>query len=182
MERGHPARNERGAFEKSRLKAGLKIEVKELFFMYKTFSVILTCLLAMIAFACAGGGTGNSANSANTVTITNLDANHMPAGLSTSPLPINGTTPGIPAANAVNINLNRPGATPIPGIDPGNIKIAPNPKGTPTPGIPSPAEIKKMMQQQSGNSAASMEANTPSQGNVRPRDSMKQMQMRKKPQ
>jgi hypothetical protein len=150
--------------------------------MYKTFSVILTCLLAMIAFACAGGGAGNSANTANTVTYTNLDANHMPAGLSTSPLPINGTTPGIPAANAVNINLNRPGATPIPGIDPNNIRITPNPKGTPTPGIPSPAEIKKMLQQQNSNAAFSMEANTPSQGNLRPRDSMKQMQQRKKPQ
>jgi hypothetical protein len=150
--------------------------------MYKTFSVILTCLLAMIAFACAGGGGGNSANLANSAGPTNLDANHMPAGLSVSPLPINGTTPGIPEANAINININRPGATPIPGIDPGNIKITPNPKGTPTPGIPSPAEIKKMMQQQNTNSAAKTEANTPSQGNLRPRDSMKQMQMRKKPQ
>src|ERR1044072_277059 len=146
--------------------------------MYKTFSVILPCLLASIAFACAGGGAGNSANSANTVTVANLDANHMPEGLSTSPLPINGTTPGIPAANLVNINLNRPGATPIPGIDPGNIKIKPNPNGTPTPGIPSPAELKKMQQQMNSNAASRMEANTPSQGNLRPRDSMKQMQLR----
>ncbi len=151
--------------------------------MYKTFSVILTCLLAMIAFACAGGGAGNSANSANTAVVTNIDANHLPSGLSVNALPINGTTPGIPEANAININLNRPGATPIPGIDPNNIKITPNPKGTPTPGIPSAAELKqKMMQGQNANSAAATEANTPSQGNLRPRDSMKQMQMRKKPQ
>src|SRR5882757_10516750 len=107
--------------------------------MYKTLSVITTCLLAMIAFACAGG-TGNPANSANNAAPTNLDANHLPPGLSVNPLPINGTTPGIPEANAVNININRPGATPIPGIDPANVRITPNPKGTPTPGIPSPAE------------------------------------------
>jgi hypothetical protein len=153
--------------------------------MYKTFSVILTCLLAMIAFACAGGGAGNSANTANnTAGVTsNLDANHMPQGLSTSPLPINGTTPGIPDPSQVNLNMNIKGGTPTPGIpDPKHVVQTPNPKGTATPGIPSEAEIKRMMQQQTGNPTARTEANTPSQGNVRPRDSMKQMQQRKKPQ
>jgi hypothetical protein len=146
--------------------------------MYKTLSVVLTCLLAMIAFACAGSGPEHTANS--NASATNLDANHMPAGLSTSPLPVNGTTPGIPEANMVNINMNRPGATPIPGIDPKNIKITPNPKGTATPGIPSAAEIKKMMQQ-NGTPQAQTEASTPSQGTTRARDTMKQMQQRKKP-
>ena len=150
--------------------------------MYKTLSVIATCLLAMIAFACAGGGAPNSANSANSAGTTNMDANHMPAGLSTSPLPVNGTTPGIPDPSMVNLPMNVKGGTPTPGIpDPKHVLQTPNPKGTPTPGIPSPAEIKKMMQQ-NGNPNAQTEANTQSQGTTRARDSMKQMQQRKKPQ
>jgi hypothetical protein len=152
--------------------------------MYKTFSVVLTCALAMVAFACAGGA-GNSTNSANT-TAGNLDANHMPAGLSVSPLPVNGTTPGIPDANSVNINMSaKPGGTPTPGIpDPAHVVLTPNPKGTPTPGIPSQAEINKMLKQSAANNASVQnEANTPSKGEVRgTRDQMLQMKSKKKPQ
>ena len=150
--------------------------------MYKTFSVIITCLLALLAFACAGGPPQNSANTNMNGTITNLDTNNMPPGLSTSPLPINGNTPGIPDPSQVNINM-KAGGTPTPGIpDPANARITPNPKGTPTPGIPSEAEIKKMMN--SGNQTIRREAITPPAGNVavQQRNSMKQMQQRKKPQ
>jgi hypothetical protein len=153
-------------------------EVKEFIFMYKTLSVILTCLLALIAFACAGAG--NSANTNAGMNAANIDNNNMPPGLSTSPLPVNGTTPGIPDPSQVNVNMNVKGATPTPGIpDPKNVAVTPNPKGTPTPGIPSPAEIKKMMNAH-GNQSIQMETNTRSNGNVQLRNSMKQMQ-RKKP-
>jgi hypothetical protein len=151
--------------------------------MYKTLSVIMTCLLAMIAFACAGGPAGNSANSANNSNagITNLDKNNMPPGLSTSPLPVNGTTPGIPDPSQVNINMKNPGGTPTPGIpDPANVNKVPK-GGTPTPGIPSEAEIRKMMNQ-GKQQTVRMEANTPPAGNIQQRENMKQMQQRKKPQ
>ncbi len=147
--------------------------------MYKTLSVILTCLLALAAFACAGGGAGNSANNTNTaVNTANLDKANMPPGLSADPLPVNGTTPGIPDPSQVNINMNVKGGTPTPGIpDPKNVNKFPK-GGTPTPGIPSEAEIRKMMSTK-GNQSIQM---APSNGNGSTRPTMKQMQPRNKPQ
>jgi hypothetical protein len=40
------------------------------------------------------------------------------------------------SANSINTNVNA-----VPGIDPKNINIAPNPNGTPTPGIPDPRNV-----------------------------------------
>jgi hypothetical protein len=148
--------------------------------MYKMLSVILTCLLALLAFACAGGGAPNSANTnTNSAAATvNVDNANMPPGLSSSPLPVNGTTPGIPPPDQIHVNMNVKGATPTPGIpDPKNVNKVP--KGaTPTPGIPSEAELRKMMSTQ-GNQSIQMQANT--QGNTT-RNSMPQMKQRKKPQ
>jgi hypothetical protein len=150
--------------------------------MYKTLSVIMTCLLALIAFACAANPTANSGNSANNtgVLTSNIDNKNMPPGLSASPLPVNGSTPGIPDPSQVNVNMHVPGATPTPGIpDPKNANKIP--KGaTPTPGIPDPATIKKMMQQ-NGKQTLQMETNTAPAGPVQ-RNTMKQIQNKKKPQ
>ncbi len=151
--------------------------------MYKTLSVIVTCLLALMVFACASSPTSNTGNSANNtgVLTSNIDNKNMPPGLSASPLPVNGTTPGIPDPSQVNVNMHVPGATPTPGIpDPKNVNKVP--KGaTPTPGIPNAATIKKQMQP-NGKQTVMMEANTPPAGPVQQRNSMKQMQNKKKPQ
>jgi hypothetical protein len=145
--------------------------------MYKTLAVIMTCLLGLLVFACASAPAGNSANN-GAATTTNLDKGNLPPGLSASPLPVNGTTPGIPDPSQVNVNMKVPGSTPTPGIpDPANVKV---PKGaTPTPGIPSEAEIKKMMNA-SGKQTVRMEANTPPAGNITRREDMRQMQNKKK--
>jgi hypothetical protein len=146
--------------------------------MYKTLAVVITCLLALFAFACASAPSGNSTN---TGTTSNLDPKNMPAGLNANPLPVNGTTPGIPDPKMVNVDINRPGATPIPGIDPKHITVTPNPNGTPTPGIPDTANIQKQMRQNSKQTIQS-EMNTPPAGPVQRSEDMRQLQNKKKPQ
>jgi hypothetical protein len=104
--------------------------------MLRLIFVFLLTLAVMMALACAGGRsntTSNSTTAANAGTNANggpteikLDPANMPPGLSASPIVING-------------NANRP-----PGI-PGNVNGAKR-GTTPTPGIPSEQEIKKMMQ------------------------------------
>lgn len=152
--------------------------------MYKMFAVAMTCALALLVFACTSGpsSTRNSANSAGTVT--NIDPKNMPPGLSSSPLPVNGSTPGIPDPSQVNVNMKNPGGTPTPGIpDPANVNKVPR-GATPTPGIPDEATIKKQMQQLKGsNSAIKNQANTPPAGPVQRAEDMKQrMDLKKKGQ
>jgi hypothetical protein len=146
--------------------------------MYKTITVLVTCALALFAFACASGPGTDSANSGGPANSAN-----MPEGLSTNPLPVNGSTPGIPAGNMTTVNLNAPGATPIPGIDPKHAMMTPNPDphATPTPGIPSPAEIQKMRSAQ-GQQTMKQQANVPPAGPVQRSEEMKQGLNKKKPQ
>lgn len=151
--------------------------------MYKMFAVAMTCLLALMVFACTSGPTGNSANSANSNApkTVNIDPANMPPGLSSSPLPVNGSTPGIPDPSQVNINMNNPNGTPTPGIPhPANVNKVPR-GTTPTPGIPDPATIKKQMQQ-NGKQSIKMEANTPAAGTVQRSEDMKQRMNQKKGQ
>jgi hypothetical protein len=105
---------------------------------------------ASLGLACGSSdNTSSNANSANTagngpVVITN-PAN-MPEGLSNKPVePSGNATPGIPDPKSVNTN-NRPAN--VPGISDANGMMKQLPKGTtPTPGIPSPEQIKKQMNQ-----------------------------------
>jgi hypothetical protein len=71
-----------------------------------------------------------------------LDPANMPPGLSGSPVPIE-NVPGIPANGAQALPK---GTTPTPGIpSPDEIKKGFKPGTTPTPGIPDPATIRKQM-------------------------------------
>jgi hypothetical protein len=72
-----------------------------------------------------------------------LDNANLPAGLSTSPVPItNAQTPGIPA----NVNAIPKGTTPTPGIpSEAEIKRGMKRGATPTPGIPPEAEMRRQM-------------------------------------
>jgi hypothetical protein len=109
--------------------------------MLKKYSVFILTAACAFQIACGGPDAGT-----NTSTNTTGSANqaNLPSGFSTSPLPVNGTTPGIPDPNMVNTNLPK-GLTPTPGIPDPKMAGKPLPKGTPTPGIPSPEELKKMM-------------------------------------
>lgn len=68
----------------------------------------------------------------------------LPPGFSTSPLPIQGSTPGIPDPNTAK-EIPK-GTTPTPGIpDVKELNKPFKPGKTPTPGIPSPEEIKRQL-------------------------------------
>lgn len=115
--------------------------------MMRKILFVLTCSLFSFGLACQSAPAPNGgANSANTVT--NIDPQNMPPGLSGSQVPPSGnSTPGIPASNAA---VPPKGGTPTPGI-PANAG-KPLPKGaTPTPGIPDPETLKRQMNQPVGN-------------------------------
>jgi len=108
-------------------------------------TTLLVFLVTVSLFAACGSAPANNANS-NGNTAVKLDNNNLPPGLSTSPVPItDASTPGIPA----NPTAVPKGATPTPGIpSPEELKKGMKPGVTPTPGIPSPEEIRRQMSQQ----------------------------------
>lgn len=105
-------------------------------------SALIVFAISVTLFAACGSTPANNANS-NANGAVKLDNNNLPPGLSTSPVPLNGTpTPGIPASPMTVPK----GATPTPGIpSPEELKKPMKPGVTPTPGIPSPEEIRKQM-------------------------------------
>jgi hypothetical protein len=113
------------------------------FLMLKKFLFVLFCSVLGINLACspasdtsgnANSGSGNSAAANQT----------LPAGITTSPLPVSGNTPGIPAnVTVTNMNALPKGSTPIPGIDPKKANQPLKPGATPTPGIPDPKTMQK---------------------------------------
>ena len=111
--------------------------------MLKKFLFVLFCSILGFNLACSSASQPNAnVNSANTIVITN--SQQLPEGITTSPLPVSGNTPGIPAnATVVNMNALPKGATPIPGIDPKKANQPFKPGGTPTPGIPDPKTMQK---------------------------------------
>lgn len=102
---------------------------------------------SIAAFGCGGSAPANSNSNINININSNgavkVDPANLPPGLSTSPIPpSNASTPGIPAVIA---NMPK-GATPTPGIpSPEEIKKPVKPGVTPTPGIPSPEELRRQM-------------------------------------
>ncbi len=111
--------------------------------------MIRNCIVTLIfvavssAFGCGGGAPVNStANSVNSNATIKLDPANMPPGLSASPVQPGANTPGIPA----NVSPLPKGATPTPGIpSPAELKKPFKPGATPTPGIPDPATLRKQM-------------------------------------
>lgn len=117
--------------------------------------------VAVIA-GCGGGGapansSGNNAatninsNAVSPVAV-NLDPANLPPGLSASPIQQPANIPG------VNAKAVQPkGGTPTPGIpSAAEIKKFQKPGTTPTPGIPSPEEIQRMLGRPATNANASV--------------------------
>lgn len=111
--------------------------------MLRTFYFFLLCFCVLFLFACGGNSPANSnANAgANKVSEIKLDPANMPPGISASPVVIAGNNSQGTAANK-----SLPKGTPTPGIpSEAELKKSMKPGATPTPGIPSPEELKKMM-------------------------------------
>jgi len=134
---------------------GRNLQIGTLFlkFMQKILSLFVFLISVVLSMACGGTASTNSASSANTNTNANiavaLDNANLPAGLSASPIQMsNAQTPGIPAS----VNAIPRGTTPTPGIpSEAELKKPFNPGATPTPGIPSPEEIRRQLKMQGGN-------------------------------
>ena len=107
----------------------------------KAILKILT-LSSVAMFAACGSSAVNSTNSMSNSAVKADNAN-MPAGMApVQPSNANANAPGIPTVIA---NVAK-GATPTPGIPSPEEMKKPVKKGaTPTPGIPSPEEIRKQM-------------------------------------
>lgn len=86
-----------------------------------------------------------NANAVGSNVIQNIDAKDLPPGFSTSPVPMTGSTPGIPDPNDANANKIPTGN--IPGIpDTSKAGKTPQPKVTPPiPGIPDQETIRRQM-------------------------------------
>jgi hypothetical protein len=111
--------------------------------MFRSLFVLTLALITVAAFGCGGDGSANSYSNGNRAVA--LDPANMPPGLSASPLPINGSPiPGIPTNGAV---LPK-GTTPTPGIpSPEELKKGLKKGATPTPGIPDPETMRKALGQ-----------------------------------
>lgn len=121
--------------------------------MSKKFLFVIVCTLFLLAgIACQPSATPNSNAANKTNGNVNIDPNHLPEGLSASPLPpSSNSTPGIP--DPANANKMPTSGTPTPGIPDPKTLGKPLPKGaTPTPGIPSPEELRKALNRQVSNS------------------------------
>lgn len=75
---------------------------------------------------------------------TNTNQANLPPEFSNKP--INTVGNNVPGIDPKNINVApNPNGTPTPGIPaPGNVNVKPNPNGTPTPGIPDEKTLKQM--------------------------------------
>lgn len=150
--------------------------------MYKTVLSTLVLATVLAAVGCSGAeptnsnaNSGKTANSNGTAPVAvNIDPANMPPGLSASPIQQPANMPG------VNSNTAQPkGGTPTPGIpSPAEMKKPFKPGATPTPGIPSPEEIRKMLGKPSANANAPgspmkndvpmMKSNKPTAGKPKP--------------
>src|SRR5688500_3097182 len=116
--------------------------------------LLIAILFSVIVFS-ACGSTANSNANVNTNTgapgNVTIDANNLPPGLSTSPVPPSAnTTPGIPPPGQAN-NVPK-GATPTPGIpDPAHVNRPVRRGATPTPGIPSEEELRRQLRSPASN-------------------------------
>jgi hypothetical protein len=118
--------------------------------MYRKTLSSLIISMSCLSLACGTSSDTTNSNVANAniavngpIVITN-QAN-LPEGISTKPVePSSNSTPGIPDPQTVNANLKPAN---VPGISDANGMLKTLPKGTtPTPGIPSPEQLKKMQQ------------------------------------
>ena len=110
----------------------------------KNYLFILT-LLALSSACSIAESPKTNVNAVNANMVQNVNTADLPPGFSTAPVPVNGSTPGIPGPNEVNANQVPTGN--IPGISNTNV-MGKNPqtkKTPPIPGIPDQETIKKQM-------------------------------------
>ena len=120
--------------------------------MSKNLFVVLALAIGMAAFACGGNVPANAGSNRsgniNSNTVIKLDPANMPPGISASPVPIPANAAGFPT----NANVTPKGPTSTPGIpSPAELRKPFKPGTMPTPGIPSPEEIRKMLGQPPAN-------------------------------
>lgn len=113
--------------------------------IFRSTSLIILTLFVISAIGCGGNAVDSTKNAnisanGNSGPVT-VDPSNLPPGLSANPIQQPANMPG------VNANVVQPkGGTPTPGIpSPDEIRKPVKPGATPTPGIPSPEEIKKML-------------------------------------
>ena len=101
------------------------------------FTILIVALVA-INFACS------SSDTTSNTTNTEIYPANLPPEFSNKPM--NTTGNAVPGIDPKNINVApNPNGTPTPGIPAlGNVNVKPNPKGTPTPGIPDEKTLKQM--------------------------------------
>jgi hypothetical protein len=127
--------------------------------MSRKFLFALFCSALTFNLACSSTTAPNSNANANSAAAANQK---LPEGLSASPLPMTGTTPGIPDPKSVNMNSLPKGATPTPGIpDPKELGKPLKPGATPTPGIPDPKTLQKQSNQSQSDSVKPTSPNPP---------------------
>jgi hypothetical protein len=125
----------------------------------KSFIFFSLCLSGLFLCSCGGSSPANSNTNMNTNTNGNvkmaevpLNPANMPPGISNNPVIYD-------AANKAQSNSTQPKGTPTPGIpSEAELRKPMKPGATPTPGIPSQEELKKMM---SGKPPAGANVNAP---------------------
>lgn len=113
----------------------------------RNYLFILALFTLSLVSACSTAESPKTnANTVGANGIQNINAEDLPPGFSTSPVPMSAnSTPGIPGPNDVNANKVPTGN--IPGIpDTNKMGRTPQPKNTPPiPGIPDQETIKRQM-------------------------------------
>ncbi len=112
----------------------------------KNYLFIFALSLMSLNAACTTAESpSTNANTMGANGIQNINAADLPPEFSTKPVPMNGSTPGIPNPNDPNANKVPMGN--IPGIpDTNKMGKTPQPKNTPKiPGIPDQETLKKQM-------------------------------------
>ncbi|MGB7201883.1 MAG: hypothetical protein WBD16_06400 [Pyrinomonadaceae bacterium] len=117
--------------------------------MFRNLIILSLCFSVTFLFGCGGSAPSNSSanakgNSNANVAEVQLDPANMPPGISANPVIVDAAN----NAQGANANSKLPKGTPTPGIpSEAELRKPMKPGATPTPGIPSPEELKRMMNQ-----------------------------------
>lgn len=117
--------------------------------MSKNIIVLSLCFTLSFFFGCGGSAPANSnangnGNSNAKVAEIQVDPANMPPGISTNPVIVDSAN----STQGTAANSKLPKGTPTPGIpSEAELRKPMKPGATPTPGIPSPEELKRMMNQ-----------------------------------
>lgn len=127
--------------------------------MFRNLIISSLCFSVTFLFGCGGTAPSNSNANANSnanvrVAEVPLDPTNMPPGISANPVIVDAAN----NAQGTAANSKLPKGTPTPGIpSEAQLRKPMKPGATPTPGIPSAEELKRMMNQ----TRPSTEVNSP---------------------